>query len=84
MVLAASAVSAVTSQSFSMGAIMAEVAFTSVHTELTSRRGVGSKRAQALTTPLPGTGDFVLTNKDNITSINNLTDKYHNLVMQHI
>ena len=73
MILAASAVSAVASQSFSIGTSMAQEAFSSVHTDFVSRRGVGSERANAFITPLPGTGDFLLTQKDGITSINKKT-----------
>ncbi|QCK15619.1 PQQ-binding-like beta-propeller repeat protein [Mangrovivirga cuniculi] len=72
-IMAATAVSAVASQSYSMGAIMADATFTSIHTDMTSREGIGSKRAMAFITPLPGTNDFLLTNKDGITSINKKT-----------
>jgi len=73
LVLAATAVSAVASQSFSIGTSMAQEAFSSVHTDFVSRRGVGSERANAFITPLPGTDDFLLTQKDGITSINKKT-----------
>ncbi|NBC58809.1 MAG: PQQ-binding-like beta-propeller repeat protein [Bacteroidetes bacterium] len=73
LVLAATAASAVASQSFSMGAILAEEAFKSIQTEALSRDGFGSKRAGAFITPLPGTDDFLLTHSEGISSINKKT-----------
>ena len=73
MILAASAVSAVVSRSLSMNAIMAEGAFTAIHTDMVSGKGFGSKRAQAFITPLPETDDFLLTHSEGITSINKKT-----------
>ena len=73
MILAASAVSTVASQSLSMGAIMAEGAFTAIHTDMVSGKGFGSKRARAFITPLPETDDFLLTHSEGITSINKKT-----------
>jgi len=73
MILAASAASAVASESLSMGAIMAQGAFTSIQTDMVSREGIGSKRAKAFITPLPGTEDFLLTHSEGISSINKNT-----------
>lgn len=73
MVLAATAASAVASQSFSMGAVMAESAFRSIQTNALSREGVGSKRAAAFITSLPDTDDFLLTHSEGISSINKKT-----------
>ena len=73
MILAASAVSTVASQSLSMGAIMAEGAFTAIHTDMVSAKGFGSKRAQAFITSLPETDDFLLTHNEGISSINKKT-----------
>lgn len=73
LVLAATAASAVASQSFSIGTALAEEAFKSVQTEALSREGVGSQRAGAFITPLPGTGDFLLTHSEGISSINKKT-----------
>ncbi len=72
-ILAASAVSAVVSQSYSMSALIAEGAFTSIYNDKTSNEGVGSKRANAFITALPKTDDFLLTNNSGITSINKKT-----------
>jgi len=73
MVLAATAASAVASQSLSMGAILANEAFSSIQTDALSREGVGSKRAGAFITSLPGTDDFLLTHSEGISSINKET-----------
>ena len=72
-VLAATALSTVASETYSMAAIQSAAAFSSIHTDLTSREGIGSERARAFITPLPGTGDFLLTNEKGITSIDKRT-----------
>lgn len=73
MLMAATAASAVASQSLSMGSILANEAFTSIQTEALSREGVGSQRAGAFITSLPGTDDFLLTHSEGISSINKKT-----------
>lgn len=74
-VLAATALTAVASETFSTAAIMANSAFREIHSDMTRNEGHGSQRARAYITPLANQGSFLLTNSKGITCIETATGK---------